>query len=98
MSRDPGFGDAEARRIIERAAEIDAQRSQSLDANALREIAAEAGISPAAVDQAIREHLAPATPALPRRVWASVRRGLLISAGIIFALMLLRAFMPPTIP
>jgi len=98
MSTDPGFGDAEARRIIQRAAEIDAQRSQSLDAKALHEIAAEAGISPAAVDQAIQEHLAPATPAPPRRAWASVRRGLLISAGIIVALMLVRAFFPPTIP
>lgn len=98
MSRDPGFGDAEARRIIARAAEIDAQRSQSLDATALREIAAEAGISTAAVDQAIREHLAPAAPSAPRRSWASAHRGLLISIGLIFALLLARAFFPPTIP
>jgi len=98
MSTDPRFGDAEARHIIGRAAEIDAQRSQSLDAKALREIAAEAGISPTAVDQAIREHLAPATPSAPRRPWAQVRRGALISIGLIFALLLVRAFFPPFPP
>lgn len=95
MSREPSFGDAEARRIIERAAEIDAQRIQSLDAKALHEIAAEAGISPAAVDQAIRERL---EPAAPRRPWAVRHRGLLISIGILFALMLVRFLFPPPIP
>jgi hypothetical protein len=95
MSTDPGFGDAEARRIIQRAAEIDAQRSQSLDAKALHEIAEEAGISPAAVDQAIRERL---EPAVTRRPWAVRYRGLLISIGLLFALMVARFLFPPTIP
>ena len=46
MKPPSGFGDAEAKRIIARAAELDAQDQQRLDVNALREIAAEAGISP----------------------------------------------------
>ena len=54
MNRPSGFGDAETRRILERAAEIDAQRP--LDANALREIALEAGISPASLEQALHEY------------------------------------------
>ncbi len=55
MDERAGYGDAEARRIIQRAAEIDAERGRHLDAPALREIAAEAGISPLAVDQALQE-------------------------------------------
>jgi DNA-binding transcriptional regulator YhcF (GntR family) len=55
MPERAGYGDAEARRIIQRAAEIDAERGRPLDAPALREIAAEAGISPLAVDQALQE-------------------------------------------
>jgi hypothetical protein len=54
MNKPSGFGDAETRRILERAAEIDAHRP--LDANALREIALEAGISPASLEQALAEH------------------------------------------
>ena len=56
MNERPGFGDAEAKRIIKRAAEIDAEQGRGLDAPALREIAAEAGISPLAVDRALQEH------------------------------------------
>jgi hypothetical protein len=40
MNERPGYGDAEAKRIIERAAEIDAKQGHQLDAPALREIAA----------------------------------------------------------
>ena len=56
MNERPGFEDAEAKRIIKRAAEIDAEQGGRLDAPALREIAAEAGISPLAVDRALQEH------------------------------------------
>jgi hypothetical protein len=80
MSADREFGDSEAKRIIERAAEID-------DARALREIAVEAGISPAAVEQAIGERL---QPALPRRSWLIRHPGVLISLVILAALLLLR--------
>jgi hypothetical protein len=55
MKEPAGYGDAEARRIIARAAEIDAQE-KPLDASALRDIAAQAGISPASVDRALEEH------------------------------------------
>lgn len=54
MNKPPGYGDAETKRILERAAEIDAHRP--LDANTLREIALEAGISPASLEQALAEH------------------------------------------
>ncbi len=60
MNERPGYGDAEAKRIIERAAQIDAEQGRRLDAPALREIAAEAGISPSAVDRALQEHEATA--------------------------------------
>ena len=89
MSEHPRFEDAEAQRIIKRAAEIDAQKSQSLDAKALREIAAEAGISPAAVDQAIHEGL---QPVAPKRSWVARHPGLLITIGIAVAIMLSRLF------
>jgi hypothetical protein len=84
-----GFGDAEARRIIARAAEIDAQRGQQLDANALREIAAEAGISPAAVDAAIEERFDAAST---KPSWIRRHRWLLISAatiGLLLALLMM---------
>ena len=89
MSEHPGFGDAEAQRIIKRAAEIDAQRAGSLDAQSLREIAAAAGISPAAVDQAISERLEP-TP--PKRSWLLRHPGLVIAIGLLAILMISRIF------
>ena len=55
----PGFDESEAKRIMARAAALDAQRGERLDAATLRAIAAEAGISPAAVDEAIRERQHP---------------------------------------
>ena len=91
MSRDGEFGDLEAKRIIERAAEIDAQRGHPLDAKALREIALEAGISPGAVDQAIGERL---ERSAVRPSWAARHRGLLISIAIVVALLLLRLIAP----
>lgn len=89
MNTHPGFEDSEAKRIIERAAEIDAQRRQAFDANALREIAAEAGISPTAVDQAIHERL---QPAVPTRSWPARHPALLISIGLAAAILLSRLF------
>lgn len=90
MSEHPGFGDAEAQRIIKRAAEIDAQRAGSLDAQSLREIAAAAGISPAAVDQAIAEGLQPAQP--KRRPWLLRHPALVVAIGLIITLMISRLF------
>ncbi len=51
------FTDSQVGHILKRAAEIDA-RGDSLDADELRAIAAEAGIDPEATDAAIRELLA----------------------------------------
>lgn len=51
------FTDSQVGHILKRAAEIDA-RGDSLDADELRAIAAEAGIDPRATDAAIRELLA----------------------------------------
>lgn len=89
MNEHRGFGDSDAQRIIARAAEIDAQGVQRLDAKALREIAAEAGISPAAMDQAILEGL---QPPVVRRAWAMRHVRLLVSIGILTAIFLSRLF------
>ena len=74
-----GYGDAEAKRIIERAAEIDAEHAHRLNVPALRQIAAEAGISPLAIDQAIQEHEAAPSPPVPslkrHRAWLFVAAG-----------------------
>ena len=91
MNKPSAFGDAEAKRILERAAEIDAQHP--MDAKALREIAMEAGISPAALEKALEEHAAPpvvvqARPTLVQRLWR--RRVLILGALLLVAFMLMR--------
>lgn len=65
MTDRQNYGDAEARRIIERAAEIDVEHAQKLNLAALRQIAAEAGISQLAIDQAIQEHEGAPPPPVP---------------------------------
>jgi hypothetical protein len=85
MSERPGYGDAEAKRIIERAAQIDAEQGRQLDAPALREIAAEAGISPSAVDRALQEH--DSTAALTRAPWLKRHRTMAIVIVIVTALL-----------
>ena len=89
MSQQSGFGDDDAKRILERAAEIDALGQKTLDARALREIAAEAGISAAAVDRALAEHHQP-RPTLVARL--RHRRGLLVGGAILAMLVLSRLF------
>jgi len=51
------FSEAEAKKLLDRATELDAERGHSLDPAAVRQIALEAGISPAAIDAAVAEHL-----------------------------------------
>jgi type II secretory pathway component PulM len=82
MKKPPVYGDEEAKRIIERAAEIDAHDRQSLDASALRDIASQAGISPAAVDRALEEQLRGSSGVMSRLMQ---RRGLLIGIAILAA-------------
>ncbi len=89
MNDRPGYGDAEAKRIIQRAAEIDAERGRQLDAPSLREIAAEAGISPMAVDQALLEHESKPPAALPWRT----RHPVLVTMAVIAVVLLVFAFM-----
>jgi hypothetical protein len=91
MTEHSRFGEAEAKRIIGRAAEIDAQKP--MDLKALREIASEAGISPAAVDKALAEHLEPPKPPLTARLLR--RPGLLIGALLLLAFFLMRMFPQP---
>ena len=90
MGRPSGFGDAEAKRILERAAELDAQ-DKRLDATALREIAAEAGISPTSVDRALEELAAPPAPAR-RKPWLLRHPGLVIGGGLLVLFWLMRLF------
>lgn len=84
MKERSGYGDADTQRIIERAAEIDAERGHALDAPALREIATEAGISRLAVDRALQEH----ETAVPIRLpWLKRHRMLLTIVAIVAALL-----------
>ncbi|MGQ0642756.1 MAG: hypothetical protein ACT4P6_18585 [Gemmatimonadaceae bacterium] len=84
MNDRPGYGETEAKRIIERAAEIDAERVHRVNVPALREIAAEAGISALAIDRAIQEHES-ASVQVPS--WKRYRT-LLITAAIVAGLLL----------
>ena len=97
MTKQPVFGDEEAKRIIERAAEIDARDRQSLDASALREIASQAGISPSAVDRALEEQRRGPSGVMSRLMQY---RGLLIGMAILILFMayvFLRRAVFPTI-
>lgn len=103
MSSEPGFNDADAKRIIERAAEIDAEGGHRLDALALREIATEAGISGPAVDRALQEHgreaPAPQPETADRPSWLSRQRSALVTVAVIVILFVVFAVMrtvPPT--
>ena len=80
MNNRPGYGDAEAKRIIERAAEIDREQGERLDARALLEIGTEAGISPSAVERAIEEH---ESASLAKDPWLKRHRGSIITTVII---------------
>lgn len=94
MNDRQGYGDAEAKRIMERAAEIDAEHAQRLNPTALRQIAAEAGISPLAIDQAIQEHHAAPSPPVP---WLKRHPAWLLIAASVAGL-LLYAFMRRLVP
>lgn len=92
MHKPAGFGDAETKRILERAAEIDAHRP--LDANALREIALEAGISPASLEQALAEHrdAAATMAAIPEPVRPTFTSRLREKRGLIIIALILAFF------
>lgn len=98
MNKPSGFGDAEAKRILERAAEIDAQHP--MDAKALREIAMEAGISPAALEKALEEHAAPpavvqSRPTFVQRLW---QWRVLVLFALLFAVFFLMRTVERTVP
>ena len=95
MSERPSYGEAEAKRIIARAAEIDAEQVARLNASALREIAAQSGISATAIDRALQEH---ESAAVTREPWLRRHRALLSVAAILAALLvvfLTRMVVPP---
>ena len=70
---DQRFSEAEAKKLLYRATELDAERGHSLDPASVRQIALEAGISPAAIDAAVAEHLEGRNPpAKPRKVLSRV--------------------------
>lgn len=93
MDSQPGFKDADAKRIIERAAQIDAERGHELDAKALQEIAAEAGISRVAMDSALQEHTSSlqehSQPDQTRLPWTKRHPTLLGGAAVVAALVFL---------
>ena len=93
MNDRPGYGDAEAKRIIERATEIEREQGQRLDARALREIGTEAGISPSAIERSIEEHESAAPVKEP---WLKRRRGTIITWVIVATVVLVYAFLRRT--
>jgi hypothetical protein len=90
VSSDQGFDESEAKHIMARAAALDAQRGERLDAATLRAIATEAGISPAAIDEAIRERLTPPAPKM--RSWLPRYAATFIILGLLGAAVVSRLF------
>ena len=97
MNERPGYGDKDAKRIIARAAEIDAEQGRELDAPTLRAIAAEAGISPRAVDRALQEHES-ALARAPQASWLRRHRTMIatsvIAAALLFSVFVSRMIVP----
>ena len=60
---EPRLNDADAQKVLARAAELQAQRAGTLSVSQVREIAAELSISESAVDQALLEHRGATNPA-----------------------------------
>lgn len=89
MNDRPGYGDSEAKQIIERATEIEREQGQRLDARALREIGTEAGISPSAVERAIEEH---ESASLAKEPWVKRHRATIITAVMISAMIVFYVF------
>lgn len=87
----PPLTDELARRLLARAAEIDARLDTPTGLEELRAAALEAGISPLAFDSALRE-LSPAATPIPISRWRTVRQNL-IAAGA-FTLILKAIFRP----
>lgn len=84
MKERTGYDDDEAERIVARAAEIDATHRRQLDAAAIREMALDAGISPTAVERALREHeLAPANRASRLKRYRAILLIVAIAAGLV---------------
>jgi 8-oxo-dGTP pyrophosphatase MutT (NUDIX family) len=91
------LSELEAKKLLDRASELDVERAQSLDAAALREIAIEAGISPAAIDAAVEEHLQGRQDAIqPRKRFARFtvvgRIAMILAAGYVVIALLSRIF------
>ncbi len=89
--------DAETKKLLERASELDAQHAQTLDIATFREIATEAGISPAAVDAALQESATPqqvvATQPGPLRLTLRIIGRVALGLAIAFiVLFIMRAF------
>ena len=74
--------DAEAKKLLERASELDAEHVNSLDLATVRDIASEAGISPAALEAALREKAAEPVATIPAPVSA---RGIFTPSRIALA-------------
>lgn len=91
------FSEAEAKKLLDRATVLDVERGSSLDPAAIRQIAIEAGISPAAIDAAVAEHLEGRNqPAKPRKTLSRVlligRVAAYVTLGWIVLLILGRLF------
>ena len=61
MSEEPGLDREATERVLERAMELDIKVKDELTADQIRAIATDLGISPRAIQQALREHASAAT-------------------------------------
>lgn len=87
----PPLTDEQARRLLARAAQIDARLDTPTGLEDLRAAALEAGISPLAFDSALRE-LSPTATKAPISPWRTLRQNLLAAGA--FTLILKAIFRP----
>jgi hypothetical protein len=90
--------EAAARRLLERASELEAKRGAELSVAELREAAREAGITPGAFEQALAEYrgtepssLVGVSPPRPRRLTRFWPAALVLAALLLYAVLRLIA-------
>jgi hypothetical protein len=82
-----------AAKILERAAALDAKRNSEIEIDQLREAAADAGISPEAFEQALREHAGGEAEKKPRKAKGGALQTQIGSADVAHYAALLRDVM-----
>ena len=94
MTKPLGLSDKEARRILQRAAEIDRTAADVVSIDTLRAAAREAGIAESSFEAALREEAERSAPSPTRRF----TRRRLIAAGVALVFVLFGMFMRRAVP